>query len=112
MSSSLYAKGSPIYPDTTQDFSAAVGKLVTFAAGVPAINASATVPAVGVVLDASKRTAVNVTTYSNSIGIMGGLPAPCRVPASAISATSAAHVAFARVAFARVAFDWRLRKPR
>jgi len=84
--SALQAKGNAIYLDATVDFSAAVGKLVVFSAGVPAVNASATVPAVGVVLDARTRTALNVTTYVNSLGILGGLPGPCRGQISAASA--------------------------
>lgn len=85
MNSSLYAKGNPIYVDNTADLSAAVGKLVTFAAGVPAVSASATVPAVGLVMDARTRTAGTVTTYDNSIGILASLPAPVRVLLSAAS---------------------------
>jgi hypothetical protein len=84
--SALQAKGNAIYLDATVDFSAAVGKLVVFSAGVPAVNASATIPAVGVVLDARTRTALNVTTYVNSLGILGGLPGPCRGQISAASA--------------------------
>ena len=89
MNSSLYAKGNPIYVDTTTDLSAAIGKMVTFAAGVPAVSASATVPAVGIVLDARTRTTGAVTTYDNSIGIMASLPAPVRVLLSANSAALA-----------------------
>lgn len=87
MSSSLYSKGNPIYVDNTTDLSAAIGKLVTFAAGVPAVSASATVPASGVVLDARTRTpASGVTTYDNTIGMLASLPAPVRVQLSATSA--------------------------
>jgi hypothetical protein len=89
MNSSLYAKGNPIYPDTTTDLSAAIGKLVTFAAGIPSVSASATVPAVGIVLDARTRTTGSVTTYDNSIGILASLPAPVRVQLSAASAALA-----------------------
>jgi len=86
MSSTLYAKGNPIYQDTTTDLSAAIGKLVTFAAGVPAVSASATVPAVGLVMDARTRTPVSgVTTYDNSIGFLSSMPAPVRVKLSAAS---------------------------
>ena len=56
MSSSLYAKGNPIYVDTTTDLSAAIGKMVTFSAGVPSVSNSATVPATGLVLDARTKT--------------------------------------------------------
>ena len=87
MSSSLFAKGNPIYVDNTTDLSQAIGKMVTFAAGVPAISASATVPASGLVMDARTRTPVSgVTTYDNSIGILASLPAPVRVLLSAASA--------------------------
>lgn len=84
--SSLQAKGNAIYLDTSTDLSAAIGKLVTFTAGTPAVSASATVPAVGVVLDARTRTSTGTTRYDNAIGILGGLPGPCRgliSPASA-----------------------------
>ena len=89
MSSSLFAKGNPIYVDTTLDLSASVGKLVTFAAGNPVVSASATVPASGIVLDARTRTVGSVTTYDNSIGMLASLPSPVRVQ---LSATSAALV--------------------
>jgi len=90
MGSTLFAKGNPIYVDTSTDLSAAVGKLVTFAAGNPVVSASATVPASGIVLDARTRTpASGVTVYDNSIGMLASLPAPVRVQ---LSATSAALV--------------------
>jgi hydrogenase maturation factor HypE len=76
MSSALLARGNAIFPDTGVDLSAAVGKLVTFSAGVPAVSASATVPATGIVLDASTRTVTGNTVYENSIGILGALPGP------------------------------------
>jgi len=87
MSTSLAAKGNAIYRDTTTDLSAAIGKLVTFANGVPAINASATVPAVGLVLDARKKVSLNGTTtyYDNQIAILGRTP-PVRALLSATSA--------------------------
>ena len=84
--STLQAKGNAIYPETATDLSAAIGKLVTFTAGVPAVSASATVPATGIVLDARKRTVGSVTTYDNSIGILGALPGPVRAILSASSA--------------------------
>ena len=84
--STLQAKGNAIYPETATDLSAAIGKLITFTAGVPAVSASATVPAVGVVLDARKRTVGTVTTYDNAIGILGALPGPVRAVISASSA--------------------------
>ena len=90
MSSSLYAKGNPVYLNTTTDLSASIGMLVTFAAGVPSVNASATVPAIGIVLDARTRTpASGVTTYDNAIGILGLMPAPVRAKLSATSAALA-----------------------
>lgn len=85
--STLQAKGNAIYPETATDLSASIGKLVTFTAGVPAVSASATVPAVGIILDARKRTVGSNTTYDNAIGIIGALPGPVRAQ---ISATSAA----------------------
>jgi hypothetical protein len=83
--SALQAKGNAIYPDQTTDLSEAIGKLVTFTAGVPAVNASTTVPAIGVVLDARTRTPITgaTTRIDNSIGILGGLPGPCRGQISA-----------------------------
>lgn len=83
----LQAKGNSIYQDTSTDLSAAIGKLVTFAAGVPAVSASATVPAAGIVLDARTRTVAGTTTYQNSIAITATLPGPVR---ALVSATSAA----------------------
>jgi hypothetical protein len=83
----LQAKGNAIYPETVTDLSAAIGKLVVFTAGVPAVSASATVAAIGIVLDARKRVVGAVTTYDNAIGILGGIPGPVR---AMISATSAA----------------------
>lgn len=88
--SSLQAKGNAIYAETATDLSASIGKLVTFAAAVPAVSASATVPATGIILDARKRSAVNgtgATYYDNAIGILGLLPGPVR---GIISAGSAA----------------------
>lgn len=85
--STLQAKGNAIYPEIATDLSASIGKLVTFTAGVPAVSASATVPAVGIILDARKRTTGSNTTYDNAIGIIGALPGPVRAQ---ISATSAA----------------------
>ena len=84
--STLQAKGNAIYPETATDLSAAIGKPVTFTAGVPAVSASATVPATGIVLDARKRTVGSVTTYDNTIGILGALPGPVRAILSAGSA--------------------------
>ena len=83
--SALQAKGNAIYQDTTTDLSASIGKLVTFSAGVPAVSASATVPAVGIVLDARKRTPIagGTSYYDNAIGILGLLPGPVRVLISA-----------------------------
>jgi len=86
MSSALLAKGNAIFPETATDLSAAIGKLVTFAAGVPAVNASATVPAVGIVLDARKRTVGAGSTYDNAIGVIGALTGPVRALISANSA--------------------------
>jgi hydrogenase maturation factor HypE len=81
--SALQARGNAIIPETATDLSAAIGKLVTFTAGVPAVSASATVPAVGIVLDARKRTVGSTTTNDNAIGILGALPGPVRAMLSA-----------------------------
>lgn len=86
--SSLYA-GSPIIRETATDLSAAIGKLVTFSAGVPSVSASATVPAPGIVLDARKRVVGSTTTYDNSILLLGGgevVYAKISASATAISA--------------------------
>lgn len=89
--SSLQARGNAIYEDTTTDLSASIGKLCTFAAGIPAVNASATVPAVGIILDARTRQLFSggTTTYQNALGIMGALPGPCRALISGSSAALA-----------------------
>lgn len=86
--SALQAKGNAIYAETVTDLSTAIGKLVTFAAGVPAVNTSTTVPAVGVVLDARKRQAITggATYYDNALGLLGGLPGPVRAIINANSA--------------------------
>ena len=84
--STLQAKGNAIYPETATDLSAAIGKLITFTAGVPAVSASATVPATGIVLDARKRTVGTLTTYDNALGILGALPGPVRAILSAATA--------------------------
>ena len=78
--SSLAARGVPILPFTGVDLSAALGKLVTFSAGVPAVSASATVPAMGIVLDG------NTSTKVSSIGLLGANLPPVR---ALISSTSA-----------------------
>jgi len=80
--SSILSKGNAIFVETATDLSALIGKLVTFSAGVPAASASATVPAVGIVLDARKRTVGSTTTYDNSIGILGGIPGTVRAKIS------------------------------
>lgn len=81
MSSSLAARGTPILAVTGVDLSNNPGYLVTLTAGVPAINASATVPAVGIVLDG------NLATRNSTLGFLGANLPPVRVK---ISATSAA----------------------
>lgn len=85
--SALLAKGNAIFRETATDLSAAIGKTVTFSAGVPAVSASASVPAVGIVLDARTRTVTGNTTYDNAIGILGALPGPVLAKISA-SATA------------------------
>jgi hypothetical protein len=77
MSSALAARGNAILPITGVDLSAALGKLVTFAGGVPAVSASATVPAVGIVLDGE------IATKESSIGFLGCSIPPVRALISA-----------------------------
>jgi hypothetical protein len=87
MNSNLQARGNAIYPDTTTDLTQAIGKLVTFTAGVPSVNGSTTVPAVGIVLDAANFATGggNSVTHNNAIGILGALPGPVRALVSAAS---------------------------
>ena len=78
--------GSPLVRETATDLSAAIGKTVTFSAGVPSVSASATVPATGIVLDARKRVVNNgtTTTYDNSILLLGpGVVVLAKISASA-----------------------------
>ena len=74
--SSLQARGNAVVPSTTVDFSASRGYLVASAAGVLSVNASATVPAVGIVLDGA------AVGKLSSVGILGGLPGPVWVKLS------------------------------
>jgi hypothetical protein len=62
---------SPIFRENATDLSAAIGKLVTFSAGVPSVSASATVPVTGIVLDSRKRVVTGNTYYDNSILLLG-----------------------------------------
>lgn len=80
MSTSLAARGNSIFPITGVDLSAALGKLVLFTAGVPAVSASATVPAQGIVLEAA------VAAKNSSIGLLGGDLPPVRGLISGASA--------------------------
>lgn len=80
MSSALYAQGNAIVPVTGVDFSAALGKAVKSVAGVPAVNDSATVPAVAVVLEG------NTADKQSTLGILGGLDAPVLVQIAADAA--------------------------
>jgi hypothetical protein len=61
--STLQAKGNAIYRETATDLSTAIGKLVTFSAGAPSVNASATVPAVGIV-----RAVISASSAALSFG--------------------------------------------
>jgi hypothetical protein len=79
--STLAARGESILPFTGTDLSAALGKLVTFSGGTPAVNASATVPAVGLVIEG------NDATHQSSIAFLGGNLPPFR---GLISGSSAA----------------------
>ena len=88
MQSSLLV-GSPVIRETATDLSAAIGKTVTFAAGVPSVSASATVPVSGIVLDARKRVVGSNTSYDNSILLLGSgevVLAKISATATAISA--------------------------
>jgi hypothetical protein len=79
MNSSLSA-GPAIVPVTGVDFSAALGKAVKFTAGVPAVNNSATVPAIAIVLEG------NVAAKVSTLGILGGLDGAVRVKIAADAA--------------------------
>ena len=68
--SSLQARGNAVYQSTTVDFSTARGQLTKVTAGVLAVNDSATVPAVGIVLDGA------AVGKPSAIGILGALPGP------------------------------------
>ena len=68
--SSLQARGNAVYQSTTVDFSTARGQLTKVTAGVLAVNDSATVPAVGVVMDGA------AVGKPSAIGLLGGLPGP------------------------------------
>lgn len=75
--SSLQARGNAVVQCTTVDFSASRGLLVAADAnGVLSVNASATVPAVGVVMDGGAVGKIS------SIGMLGGLPGPVWVKLS------------------------------
>ena len=78
--SSLLARGNAIIQVTGVDFSASQGLAVKFAAGVPAVNDSATVPAAAVVLDG------NAAGKPTSVGILGALPGPVYLKLSAATA--------------------------
>lgn len=74
MSSSLYARGNPIVPATPSVTHVnKEGYLVTLAGETATLSASASVPATGVILEGQP------TTGQDSIGILGGLPAPVDV---------------------------------
>jgi hypothetical protein len=78
--SEFFSSGDSILPVTGVDFSASPGLAVKFTAGVPAVNDSATVPAIAVVLEG------NVAAKQSSLGVLGGLPKPVRVRIAADSA--------------------------
>lgn len=64
--SKFFALGDSVIPVTGVDFSAALGKAVKFTAGVPAVNDSATVPAIALVVEG------NVAAKQSSLLILGG----------------------------------------
>jgi hypothetical protein len=69
--SSLQSRGNAVYQYTGVDLSASRGLLLkSDGAGGFAVNDSATVPAVAVVLDGA------VAAKVSSVGILGGLPGP------------------------------------
>jgi hypothetical protein len=78
--SKFFSAGSAIVPVTGVDFSAAFGKAVKFVAGVPAVNDSATVPAIAIVLEG------NTADKQSSLGILGGLENPVFVQIAGDSA--------------------------
>lgn len=71
--SALYFTKEPVVPHTGVDFSDKRGYLVKAAAGTPAVNDSATVPAFGVVLEG------NDADSQSSLGIIGGALPPVMV---------------------------------
>lgn len=82
--SSLYSRGNAILPFTPSATHVDLeGYLVTLAGEVATINASATVPATGVILDGT------LTTGKDAIGILGGLAAPIRMRSSGVIAKGA-----------------------
>ena len=78
--SEFFSVGNSVLPVTGVDFSAALGKAVKFVAGVPAVNDSATVPAIAIVLEG------NVATKQSSLGLLGGLADPVFVQIAGDSA--------------------------
>jgi hypothetical protein len=73
------SKGSSIIPVTGVDLTGKEGYLVKNNAGVHAINDSATVPALGVVLEA------NTAAKQSSVGILSSLPPVRMVAGGAIA---------------------------
>jgi hypothetical protein len=73
------SKGSSIIPVTGIDLTGKEGYLVKNNAGVHALNDSATVPALGVVLEA------NPAAKQSSIGLLGGIPPVRMVAGGAIA---------------------------
>jgi hypothetical protein len=78
--SSLASRGNPNYPITGVDLSSNLGYLVTFSAGVVAVSASATVPAVGIVMEG------NTAARNSTIGFLGANMSVTRAKISASSA--------------------------
>ncbi len=81
--SALYKRAAAIFASTGVDLSAALGKLVTFSAGVPAVSASATVPATGIVIEAE------VAAKQSSLGVIGALSGTVLAKLSASTAAVA-----------------------
>jgi hypothetical protein len=75
MNSSLFARANAVIPVTGVDFTGKEGYLMKNAAGAPALNDSATVPAVAVILDGG------TDEQDTSVGILGATP-PVRMKSS------------------------------
>ena len=74
--SALQSKGNAVFQTALADavdFTSAIGQLLVFSAGTPAVNSSSSVISTAIVLDCRKRVVAGNTYYDNVIGILGGL---------------------------------------